>query len=192
MEACSEYRETLLGDVCGDLDSNAFSVWEAHLKTCAGCREERVRMLRLIGRMKETMSPLPLTQGQTETLIRAIRSDLREKKEARWWGGLWVGRPPRLLPAMATLCVLVIAVSFFGLRTLHSPSKTQPAPDQKAVEELAAEDLEIINHLDLLRNMDWVNKLVQVIDGTDSDVPTPEINPNTQGMIRNENEGTYA
>ena len=192
MEACPEYKETLLGDVCGELDSNASSVWEAHLKFCAGCREERVRMLRLIGRMKQTMSPPTLTQGQTETLIRAIRRDLREKRKGRWWEGLLVGRPSRLLPAVATLCVLVIAVAVFGLRTLHSPSKTQPAPDQKAVQELAAEDLEIIKHLDLLRNMDWVNKLVQVIDETDSDVPDSETHSNTQGMLHNENEGTYA
>jgi hypothetical protein len=192
MEACPECKETLLLDVCGELDSKASSVWEAHVKTCAGCREERVRMLRLIGRMKETMSPPPLTPRQTETLIRAVRSDLREHKEARWWGGLVLGRPSRLLPAMATFCVLVIALSVFGLRTLHTPSGIQSAPDQKAGEELVAEDLEVIEHLDLLKDMDWVHRLVQVIDETDSDVPDSETHSHTQGMIRNEHEGTYA
>jgi hypothetical protein len=192
MEACHEYKETLLLDLCEDLDSRARSAWEAHLKICAGCRDERARVLRLLGRVKETLSPPPLTQGQTETLIKAVRSELREKREARWWGAFLLGRPSQFVPAMATLCVMVIAFSIFGLQTLHTPSSIPTAPDQKAEEELAEEDLEILQHLDLLRDMDWVHKLVQVIDETDSDVPISETDSNTQGMLHNDNEGSHA
>ena len=192
MEVCSDYKETLLLDVYGEMDATALSAWEAHLKTCAGCREERFRMLRLIGRVKETMNPPPPAPGQSDALIRAVRSDFVERNEAKWWGGHFLGRPSRFVPSLAALCVFVIALSIFGLQTLYTPSTIQISPEHKALEEPGAEDLEIIEHLDILMNMDLLDKLVQAVDETDGDRPAPEIPQNSQGMTENETERIFA
>jgi len=192
MKACPQYKETLFLDVYGEMDEKADAEWKEHLKACPACQEEQRRLLELLGRLKKTMTPSPIPQGHTETLVQAIRSSLtRERKKEKGWGEVLFGRPLRVVPAMATLCVVVIAVSIFGLRTLDRPSMTQTDTDSKAWKELMAEDLEVITQLDLLTDMDWVQRLVQIIDEADGDIPISDSPENTQGMIHHEDSGTY-
>jgi anti-sigma factor RsiW len=191
MKACPEYRESLLMDVHGELDGRARPEWETHLRTCTACQEERIRLANLIGRLRGTMSPPPLPQAQTERLVHLIQDNLAEgRREGRWWRRPAIGRP--LVPALASLCVLVIAVSLFTMRTPEGPSGIQIAPAPKAFGELAMEDLEILGNLDLLQDMDWVQRLVQAIDEADDDIPGSEAPGEREGMIRGRDKGAYA
>jgi anti-sigma factor RsiW len=193
MKSCPEYKEAVILDAHGELDSSARAVWETHLQTCRACQEERLRLLKMLGGLKETLRHPAIPQGQSESLVKSVRVSLsREKKAAGGWRDLFSGRPLRLMPAMASLCVLVIALSIFGLRSVQGPSRIQTESDSKPWGELKAEDLEIIRNMDLLREMDWVQRLVQAIDELDDGTPTSRAPGNPQGNFHHEDRGIYA
>jgi hypothetical protein len=148
MGACLEYRENLLLDAHGELDPKAASLWEDHLRTCAACREERGRMLRLLGEMKKSMHVPPLSPGRREMLVRAIQVGLsrtgKERSNASWQ---LFNRPSRLAPALAALCGLALVVFLLGPGTPPAPGPTRGAVEQKELGEVPAPDLEILRHL---------------------------------------------
>jgi anti-sigma factor RsiW len=193
MKSCREYEEMVVLDAHGELDSSARAAWEAHLQTCGACREERLRLLKMLAGVKENLLHPTVLPGQTEYLVRFVRSGLsRETKATRGWREFFLGRPFRLMPAMASLCVLVIALYIFGLRAVEGPTRIQTDSDSKPWGELRAEDIEIIKNMDLLTEMDWVQRLVQAIDESDDGTPTSKLPGKTQGSVHYEGLGNYA
>ena len=193
MRSCPEYEEMIVLDAHGELDSNARAACETHLQTCAACREERLRLLKMLGGVKETLRHPAIPQEQSERLVRSVRASLsREKKAAGGWREFFLGRPFRLMPAMASLCVLVIALYVFGLSPVGGPTRIQTDSDSKPWGELKAEDVEIIKNMDLLREMDWVQRLVQAIDEADDGPPTSKMPGNSQESFHHEGRGHYA
>jgi hypothetical protein len=187
MKSCPEYEEMIVLDAHGELDSSAHAAYETHLETCGACREERLRLLKMLGGVKETLRHPAIPQAQSESLARSVRESLsREHKGAGGWRESFFGRPLRLMPAMASVCVLVIALYIFGLKPVQGPTRIQTEPDSKPWGELKAEDLEIIKNMDLLKEMDWVQRLVHAIDETDDGTPTSRIHGKTQGNLHYE------
>lgn len=167
MKSCPNHQETLWLDVYGELDPMKRSVWERHLETCTGCREERRRLLGLLGLVRDEMSPPLLSQKKASALSWSIKRGLREQRATtRWWKGL-LGMPNRLIPSLAAVSLLIVALGWFAINKVQSPSSFQNLSGLKSEEQMIVKDLEVIDNLDFLEEMDTLRKLVQVVDNRD-------------------------
>jgi len=101
------------------------------------------------------------------------------------------GRRFRLVPVLATACAIVVAVAvgYHFQARLADPNNEMAA----SAEFMPPEDLEVIKYLDLLKDMDTIEKLIHVVDIPDN-VPGAEegAQEETQGMHRDENGKRYA
>lgn len=175
--ACRNQNETLMLDVLGELhDSNERRMWEDHLRVCDGCRRERGRMLQLLGKVREAGMPPELPATRADTMAAAVGWRLRNERLAR---PEKTGRRIRLLPALAAGCALLVVVAV-GYRLQDHFFDPEGAGDLSA--ELQTQDLEIIKHLDLLKDMDTIEKLIHVVDLPDDGQGTDPAAPETQGM----------
>jgi hypothetical protein len=193
MKSCREYEEMAILDVHGELDPGAQVLWERHLRDCPACREERLALTEMLREVRETLRHPSVTPGQSEILVKTVRARLsREKKGARGWMEFFFRHPRRLLPALASLCVVFIVLYAFGLRTVGGPTRVQTESDFRPWSELKAEDIEIIRNMDLLRDLDWVQRLVQAIDESDNGTPTSQMPGQWQGGSNLEGRRGYA
>lgn len=191
MKCCPDFVERLLLDVYGELDSRNHSEWLAHLGSCNACTEERMRLLRLLEKVKEIMTPPALSAGETEGLVRAVREETRSLKKQVLWQ--WFGKPWRLTPALATVCALLALIIFLTPGTFDTVLHKFRASGQESMEGINGEDMEVIRNLDLLKQMDTVQKLVQTLDEPEnSSPPVPEKNPDIQGSMKDEKRQHYA
>ena len=58
--------------------------------------------------------------------------------------------------------------------------------------QLEPPDLDVVKHLDLLRDMDTIEKLIQIVDIPDNGQTPGEPNPETQGTQPDENSHVVA
>jgi anti-sigma factor RsiW len=188
MQACRNQNEILMLDVLGELnDPRMRRDWENHLKACDGCRRERAAMRALFGRVKQAGRPPELSAEHADVMAKTIGWKLRNERLKPL-----PDSPPRrfrFMPALAAACAIMVAVAagyYFQER----------APDREmamSAEFVPMEDLEVIKHLDLLREMETIEKLMHVVDVPDQGPATePSAPEETQGMRRNEEEGKYA
>jgi hypothetical protein len=181
--ACRNQKETLMLDALGELnDPRLRSEWEQHLKACNRCRIEAARMRRLIGKVREAGMPAELTPAQMDAMAGAVGWRLRNERLARPQKTGW---RLRLVPALAAACALFVVVAV-GYRL----QDRFLGPDRGAEisAELQAQDLDVIKHLDLLKDMDTIEKLIHVVD---LDIPSngqapDQAAPENQGMHRND------
>ena len=161
MKNCPDYQETLWLDVHGELDAKDRPAWEEHLKTCAACREERERMRHLMTQIKDEM-PLPvLSNEKARTLSRSIKRRLgAETSETSWWRR-FVNTPNRFVPALAAAMLVVLAVTWFSRDLFRSPTVLI---NREQENKMAVNDGEVIRNLELLEEMDTLQKLVQALD----------------------------
>ena len=161
MKPCPEHEETLWLDVCGELDPNERPSWEKHLAACEDCRRER-KQLALMLQTVRASSPSPiLSREETLALASSISRKLREEREETWWRKRLFGIPNSLIPALTAACILIVALGWFSMKGLRSPSSMT---DLNSEERMLAKDLDIINNLDILEEMDTLQRLVQVVD----------------------------
>lgn len=190
-KACRNQNETLMLDVLGELnDSQMHSEWEQHLKACDGCRIERARMRQLLGKVREAGMPPELSTTQIDAMAGAVGWRLRNERLARPEKTGW---RLRLVPTLAAACALLVVVAF-GYRFKDRWAGPEGGGEISA--ELHAEELDIIKHLDLLKDMDTIEKLIHVVD-IDSDLPPngqapDQAAPETQGMHRNDIGKAYS
>ena len=167
MKACPNHQETLWLDVYGELDPMKRSVWERHLETCTGCREERQRLLGLLDLVRDEMGEPLLSPKKASALSWSIKRGLKERlATARWWKGL-LGMPNRLIPAVAAVSLIIVALGWFAINKVQSPTLLQNLSGLKSEEQMVVKDLEVIDNLELLEEMDTLRKLVQVVDNRD-------------------------
>ena len=167
MKACPNHQETLWLDVYGELDPMKRSVWERHLETCTGCREERQRLLGLFDLVRDEMGAPLLSPKKASALSWSIKRGLKERlATARWWKGL-LGMPNRLIPAVAAVSLIIVALGWFAINKVQSPTLLQNLSGLKSEEQMVVKDLEVIDNLELLEEMDTLRKLVQVVDNRD-------------------------
>jgi anti-sigma factor RsiW len=166
MKACPDCQETLLLDVYGELDSKNRPAWERHLETCPGCLKELRRLRGLLQLVREEMRPPQLSPEKARALSWSIKRGLRDQRTTTWWERLW-DVPNRLIPALAAASLLIVALGWFGISKLQGPSSFQNLSALKPEEQMIFKDLEVINNLDLLEEMDTLQKLVQVVDNRD-------------------------
>lgn len=188
MQTCRNYNETLMLDVLDELtDPRVRRDWEGHLASCSGCRTEKARMRHLLGQVRVSGSPPELSDAEALRMTGAVSREIRNRPSRASRSG-WSFR---LVPALAAACLLIITVmagywlqgSFFGAGRVA---------DLASEPQLEALDLDVVKHLDLLRDMDTIEKLIQIVDIPDNGQAPGESNPETQGTQPDEKSHVYA
>jgi hypothetical protein len=177
MQTCRNHNETLMLDVLNELtDPRVRRDWEGHLASCSACRVEKARMLHLLWQVRISGRPPELSDAEAQRMAGAVSREIRNRP-GRVSGSGWSFR---LVPALAAACVLIITVmagywlqdSFFGAGRVA---------DLASEPQLEAPDLDVVKHLDLLRDMDTIEKLIRIVDIPDNGQAPGEPNPETQG-----------
>lgn len=172
MAACSEYKETLLLDVYGELGYKERADWEQHLEKCLSCREERQQMLRFLGRIKESSLTPELSPEKADALSWAVKGQVSGRQgDSRWWDRM-VPFPARTLGAVAAVCCVVVLSGWLALKWFEAPSR---GPGPAGEIQLSQKDLEVIRNLELLEELETLRKLVHVIDHNDAMSRSPQI-----------------
>jgi len=78
-----------------------------------------------------------------------------------------LGVPNRLIPALAAVSLLIVALGWFTINKVQGPSSFQNLSGLKSEEQIIIKDSEVIDNLELLEEMDTLRKLVQVVDNRD-------------------------
>lgn len=164
MSACQQHKETLMLDIFGELNQDLMADWERHLKSCPDCRAEKEAIARAIGIAKSAFDAPPLGEAEAAAMRERVVRNLtiapekpRERKQPFFFSRAF-------FPALVSACVLLVVLGFTASKFLFGPkidTGTQLAVSQ---ESLPADDLDIINNMDLLRDLDALDKLAKVID----------------------------
>lgn len=165
MEPCGTHKESLWLDVYGELAEAERVAWEKHLKTCGACRVEREALARLLQKTKDALlvplpSPSPLEQAQATWQ----RKHEKTTERAWWWTRLLPPVPARSVPVFATVLLLVAAFSWFALIRGESSRRAAPTENLAVGTALTAEEFAVIKDLRILKEMETVERLVQVLD----------------------------
>ncbi len=164
MKSCPEFEETLLLDVHAELGPEERRPWEQHLGRCPACREARQQTLELLGRVKKA-APEPRLAPEQARELSLLAQRAARRRGGRFTPSRLLGRQSwRLVPAFA-LAAAVLSIG--GWLAVHSltdffgpPAALKLAPDV----EVAGQELEIIRNLDLLEDLDALQRLVRVVD----------------------------
>lgn len=184
MNTCHDQKTNLLLDVYGELDEEARVSLDHHLETCDDCRQERQQILGLLRKVKTTMDPPELSVAEARILTDNIKLKLKNgHKIKRWWQDS-ISQPMRFIPALAATCILIVIVGIIGYSKLKDGTEFNVSTIIQA-EQLTEKDLEIIRNLDLLKEMDAIQKLVRVVDNNHNIQPSKENNHETRGMRQN-------
>jgi hypothetical protein len=97
----------------------------------------------------------------------------------------------RLVPALGAACVLIITV-IAGYWFQDSFFRAGKAANLASAPQLEAPDLAVVKHLDLLRDMDTIEKLIQIVDIPDNGQAPGEPNSETQGIQPDDNSHVVA
>ncbi len=161
MNTCEKYEEMLWLDVYGELAQEKKTQWKQHTDDCAHCREKAGQLHRMIAAVRES-APVPgLSPWESENMCRTVMRSLK-KENRSWWnfpGFLRISSGPALIAAG----LLVFFTGWFGLREWpESPGSGSTM--LKAEEMQIIKNYEMISNLDLLEDMDDVEKLVKTVD----------------------------
>lgn len=165
MKPCPDRHETILLAAYEELDPEQRQDWEEHRKSCAACRGEYESLLRLLGRIKESMPVPELSEKRASSILWSVKRELRKEREKPSWWKQWLGRPSRLVPALATVSLVLITFGLFGpdFREKSSPPQTVTDVENEAV----IKDLDVLTNLDFLEDMDTLQELLNVLDHTE-------------------------
>ena len=164
MKPCPDRHDTIILAAYGELDPEQRRDWEHHKTVCPGCRNEYDSLLRLLGRIKESIPVPELSEKGARSLLWAVKRELKREREKPSWWKEWVLRPGRLVPALATACLALIAFGWFGLDQIQSPDTDRDAPGPSVETQVVLKDLEIIRNIEFLEEMDTVQELVDKLD----------------------------
>jgi hypothetical protein len=159
-------------------DPRARSAWEAHLLSCEACRLEKARVQALLGKIRAAGAVPALSSADADSMARKVLWRLRNAD----LGVLPKRRPLfKLGWALASAGVLIIA-AFAGYRLHDRMAGAERVATLPQELQLPKEDFEVIENLDLLRQMDTIDKLVNVVDTSNGDTAPAEPEKDTQGM----------
>ncbi len=168
---CERAKELFPEVLIGGLDESARAELEAHLRSCALCREENAGLQSVW----EKLAALPEGQpgagldGRVKMTIEAYREGMKEAKRGMarrptlvgWLGSLWPKQPA---------WQLAIAILFFVLGFLIGPGIVRPQRDRPGTSQLREEIASIkqLTALSLLqqpsaserlRGVEWASRL---------------------------------
>jgi anti-sigma factor RsiW len=165
MQACEHLIENLTLYVYGELDPVTGREVANHLENCEGCRQEHERLSTILVKVKEASVSPQLSPLEA----RAMATDISRKLKAgrrTWWRQYLNFMPSRLIPAAAMAGALIITVAVVGYLNLNKTPGIAPVSlNQNEELMLSDKDLEILDNLELLKEMDAIQKLSRVIQG---------------------------
>lgn len=168
MGACADRMESLLLDVHGEISPEQRQQWEAHLKSCRSCSEERQRLLRLLELVREEMRDPELSLEAEARLLRSISSAVEEECRLVWWQRVARWMPLRSIPALAAGFLLILALGWFGLRGGDQTIPLVSSAILESEERMIVEEIDLLEQLDLLEEMDIVQNLVKIVDNREA------------------------
>jgi hypothetical protein len=126
-------------------------------------------MLLLLERVKEAMPSPALSHDKAEGLLAGITRELNGGLRQPWWQKTVFGLPNRFIPALAMACLLIVAFGWFTIKGFRHHSNVQTTPVLKAEEQMIIKkDLDVIANLELLEELDALQKLLRVVDQRDT------------------------
>jgi hypothetical protein len=172
--------------VYGELDTTATKAVENHLEICEACRYEAERLLRLLGKLRDSAALPELSAEEVKSLVTNIKRKLNNKHGETWWRRYLDYGPSRMIPAIATACVLIFTAGIIGYVKLSETNEFQLFSRQQKEELILSNgDLELLKNLDFLKELDAIQKLSRVVDLDNDNQSQGEINGNTRGMRLN-------
>jgi anti-sigma factor RsiW len=164
MHACEHLKENLTLYVYGELDPATGREVENHLENCEGCRKEHERLSTILTRVKEASVSPQLSPMEARAMAANISRTLKSGPRWNWWRQYLEFMPSRLIPAAAMACALIITVAVVGYLKLNDTPGVAPVSQNQNEEiMLSDKDLEILDNLELLKEMDAIQKLSQVV-----------------------------
>lgn len=181
MDRCHHQKETLMLYVYGELEIEARKSFANHLEVCESCRIEHRRLTNMLEKLKGIKDVPEPAPAELASMVHRIQSKLGSASRQRWWQHDLPSIPGRFIPALVAACLLVVVLGVIGYGKFRNAAEpTALAVHQE--KQLGSVDLEMINNLDLLKEMDAIQKLVQVVDVKDNHKSLEEIQPDTRGM----------
>lgn len=191
--ACKDYYESMMLEVMGEPDPENRERWENHLGGCGACRSERARLSRLLQVMRKSANPPELSETEVDRFAQHISWTLRNEKIQAGLKQQPRATVLRRIPAMAALCLLLAFGAVLWYRTGDRFFQPGQVADQRAEMTLPKQDLDIIENLDMLKDMETIRTLVQTIDHPDNTSQDhPVFHPDTQGTLRPKGGGVHA
>ena len=185
MQACEHLKENLTLYAYGELDPVAEREVANHLKICEGCRAEHKRLLTVLTKVRDASLAPQLSPLQARAMASDIKRKLNVGHRRAWWRRYLEFKPSRLIPAAAVACAVVLTVAVIGYLNLDGTPGTEPvALNQNEELMLSDKDLEILDNLELLKEMDAIQKLSRVVDSNDEFDSQRSLENGTRGMRR--------
>ena len=160
-------------DVHDELDPAEGQAWQDHLARCPGCREERERLVRVLGLARKAMPTPEQSPERARALREAIVRGQEEERSGPWWrkvkgGGLsW---PPRPAWALVAAGLAIMAAGYFmtGPDRGREPARTALETGARGGPDRAkAKEAEILANLEILEEMEVLRKVVKAVDQKD-------------------------
>ncbi len=183
MPDCTDRNTQLMLDVYGELDAGARSALEDHLRSCADCRREKESLTAMLGQVRQSMVPPPLSMRDSAAMVQKVQDRLGVFRLPVGRRQFAKGKRASWIPALATACVLILVAIFVGYE--RSGTIDQPVvPRIDISQNLPENEEEIVKNLDLLKNFNTLEKLSQVVDEPVGRNPSETHNQGRQGDIR--------
>lgn len=164
MQACEHLKENLTLYVYGELDPTTGQKVENHLEHCEGCRQEHERLSTILTRVKEASVSPQLSPLEARAMAANISRILKAGTRRTWWRQYLEFMPSRLIPAAAMAGALIITVAVVGYLNLNkTPGMAPVSLNQNEELMLSDKDLEILDNLELLKEMDAIQKLSRAV-----------------------------
>jgi len=183
MHPCEHLNEKITSYIYGELDPAGCRKIEDHLKTCEGCRQEHRRLASILAKVRETRVTPELSASDARLMAADIHRKLTDNRGRTWWRPYLDFMPPRFMPAAAMAAVLMITVAVIGYVNQSRNNGLPPVSvNQNEELMLSDKDLEILDNLELLKEMDSIQKLSRVV-GPDGETEfQPDMDNDTRGM----------
>jgi len=183
MQACEHQKENLALYVYGELDPATGRKVETHLENCEGCRNEHKRLSTILAKVKEASVAPQLTPWEARAMAANISRTLKAGPRRTWWRQYLEFMPSRLVPAAAMAGALVITVAVLGYLNLNKTTGIAPVSlNQNEELMLSDKDLEILDNLELLKEMDSIQKLSRVVTPDGESEVQRGMDNDTRGM----------
>jgi hypothetical protein len=184
MTLCREQETSFWMDIHGELGPENRRVWEAHLTSCDACREEKILAQRMMGRIRDALTPPPLSDTALSAAVDRIaeRSPKRRATKHRWFV------PQVVFPAFVTACLLLIAIGYFSLKSVAPDAGKPGIPVANLKEALQKDDIEVIENMELLEEFETIQQLVQMMEDQHT---SPKRDEEIHGEMGDERELLY-
>jgi hypothetical protein len=164
MQACEHLIENLTLYVYGELDPVTGQEVANHLENCEGCRQEHERLSTILVKVKEASVSPQLSPLEARAMAADISRKLTAGRRRTWWRQYLEFMPSRWIPAAAMAGALVMTVAVVGyLKLNETPSLAPVSLNQNEELMLGDKDIEILDNLELLKEMDAIQKLSRVV-----------------------------